>query len=112
MNLAFTNQGIVTIVTIQGSIDGLNSENLTQALMLEVEADHIRLVADMSGVSYISSAGLRSLLITLKNCRAKNGDFRLASIQTAVLNVLTVSGFTKMFRLFDDVPTAVSSYTA
>lgn len=102
----------VTVVAVQGSVDSLTAESLTVALSEHVSSGRVKLVADFSGVHYTSSAGLRSLLMTLKASRKAGGDFRVAAVQPNVLSVLSMSGFTNLIKVFDDVPTAVSSYTS
>jgi anti-anti-sigma factor len=69
-----------------------------------------KIVADLEGVDYTSSAGIRSLLAILKAARRKNGDLRLACVQPYVRKVLEMSGFTSLFQLYDDVGTAVASF--
>lgn len=102
----------VTVVAVQGSVDSLTADQLTKALSEHVDAGRVRLVADFSGVHYTSSAGLRSLLIALKASRKQGGDFRIAAVQPNVLSVLSMSGFTNLIKVFDDVPSAVASYSA
>lgn len=102
----------VTVVAVQGSVDSLTAESLTVALSEHVNGGRVKLVADFSGVHYTSSAGLRSLLMTLKASRKAGGDFRVAAVQPNVLSVLSMSGFTNLIKVFDDVPTAVSSYNS
>ena len=102
----------VAVIAVQGPVDGLTAEPLTQSLAAHIAAGHSRMVVDFSGVHYISSAGLRALLMTLKGCRAKGGDFRLAAVQPAVQQVLSIAGFAKLLQSFDDVASAVGSYAA
>jgi len=112
MEVTVTQLEPVTVLAVQGSVDGLTAESLTQALAAHVGAGRVALVADFTGVKYISSAGLRSLIITLKSCRAKGGDFRLAAVQPAVHGVLSVAGFTKLIKVFDSVALAADSFSA
>lgn len=101
----------VTVVAVQGSVDSLTAEQLTKALSDHIEAGRIQLVADFSGVHYTSSAGLRSLLIALKASRKQGGDFRIAAVQPNVLSVLSMSGFTNLIKVFDNVQHATDSYS-
>lgn len=111
MEVTVVQQEPVTVVAVRGSIDSLTADQLTQALGAELDAGRSRLVADFSGVQYTSSAGLRALLITLKSARKLGGDFRLAAVQPGVLNVLSMSGFTNLLKVFDSVELATGSYT-
>jgi anti-anti-sigma factor len=100
----------ITVLAVQGSVDSLTAEQLTRQLSEQVDAGRVRLVIDFSQVHYTSSAGLRSLLITLKASRSKGGDLRMAGVQPNVLGVLSMSGFTSIIKVFDTVDAAVQSY--
>ncbi len=99
-----------TVVTVQGSIDAVTTPRLTEALDTEVEAGNTNLVADFAGVEYVSSAGLRTILATVKRARAEGGDLRVAAVQPSVEKVFELAGFTTIVRFFDHVDQAVASY--
>ncbi len=100
----------VSVLAITGSVDSLTAEKLTIILAEHVVAGSVRLVADFKAVDYTSSAGLRSLLGALKDSRRLGGDLRLAAVQPSVLRVLSISGFTSIIKVFDDIDSAVASY--
>ena len=110
MKLAFEQQGAVSVVAISGSVDSLTAEALLSALHQHMGQGHLHLVADFSDVDYVSSAGLRAFLMTVKQARSAGGDFRLTRLQPSVLKVLDLSGFTTIMKLYEDVPQAVASY--
>ena len=100
----------IAVVAILGSIDSLNAEQLAGAFAVHLEAGRHRIVADFSAVEYTSSAGLRSLLGTMKDSRRIGGDLRLAGVRPSVERVLSLSGFTSIMKLYPDVNAAVSSF--
>lgn len=100
----------VAVVAVTGSIDTVTAPQLMSALGEQIAAGNVKLVADMSGVDYTSSAGLRALLASLKDSRSKGGDLRLAATQTNVHKVLEMSGFTSILRSYSDVDQAVASF--
>ncbi len=110
MDISLSTNGPVTVVAISGSVDSLNADQLTQSFDAQVRSGRIRLVADFSSVSYTSSAGLRSLLAAVKDSRRAGGDLRIAAVQPSVQRVLSLSGFTSIIRVFDDVGSAVDSF--
>jgi anti-anti-sigma factor len=110
MNIELQPAGHAAVVVISGSVDGLTAEHLLGTLQGYVEAGQTRLVADLAGVLYTSSAGLRALLATVKQARQGGGDLRLASISPPVLKVLELSGFTTIMKCYDDVASAIGSY--
>lgn len=110
MEITIREEEQVTIVAIDGSVDSLTAEALTNALGEQVRNGRTSLVADFSRVLYTSSAGLRALLATMKEARQRGGDFRLAAVSADVHRVLELSGFTSILKLYGDVPSAVASF--
>jgi anti-anti-sigma factor len=110
MFITVDQQQQATILTLNGDLDAVTSPRLSEALDREVAADRVRLVLDFAGVDYISSAGLRSVLATVKQVRGREGDVRLAAVSGEVLKVFEMSGFTSILRLFGDTSQAVESF--
>lgn len=102
----------VTVVSIEGSVDGLTAGDLLTSLRSEIASGNTRLVVDLGGVTYTSSAGLRALLETVKETRQRKGDLRLAAVRAEVLRVLELSGFTGILKVFPDSDAAVASFAA
>jgi len=101
----------VTVLILKGSIDAITSPKITEFIQVHIAKGNIKLVADLSGVDYTSSAGLRVLLGAIKETRARSGDLRLAGVQPDVQKVLNLSGFTNILKKYDDVNSAVASYS-
>lgn len=101
----------VTVLTLKGSIDAMTAPKITEFIKGKITKGNIKLVADFSGVDYTSSAGLRVLLGAIKDTRAQRGDLRLVGAQPDVLKVLNLSGFTNILKMFDDLDSAVASYS-
>lgn len=101
----------VTVLSLNGSIDAITAPEITEFIQVQIAKGNTKLVADLSGVDYTSSAGLRVLLGAIKETRAKSGDLRLAGIQPDVQKVLTLSGFTNILKMFDNTDAAVASYS-
>jgi anti-anti-sigma factor len=58
-----------------------------------------RLVIDCAGLDFISSAGLRSLLLAVKKMKAAGGAIALAALQPNVKEVFDISGFSALFTI-------------
>lgn len=110
MEIDVKSAGGITVVGIRGSVDGLTADALMRAFSERVGEGSVRLVADCTSLDYTSSAGLRSLLGAVKLARQHGGDLRLAAIQTQVLRVLDLSGFTGILKTYPDVQSAVGSF--
>jgi anti-sigma B factor antagonist len=63
-------------------------------------------------VGYISSVGFRVLLATLKECRAKNGDLVIVAPQKNIVELLEMSGFTNLLKVYPSVEEAVTKLGA
>ena len=110
MQIQFESRYDVSVVIISGSVDSQTAQGLLSELIAYVDAGHLQLVADLGGVDYTSSAGLRALLSTVKATRRGGGDLRLTRPTPNVLKVLELSGFTSIMRLYDEVDAAVASF--
>jgi anti-sigma B factor antagonist len=101
----------VQLVSVEGRIDHETAPELERVLNELINDGQYRIVLDMSGVSYISSAGLRTLVGARKAVRRWNrGDLRMASLQPMVRETFDLVGFTRIFDIFDDPVEAVGSF--
>lgn len=79
-------------VEIEGRIDTMTSPELQQHILQEFQkCKNIEL--DFKGVEYISSAGLRVLLIGHKTATGKQGKLELINVGEQVMEVLDITGF-------------------
>ena len=101
----------VTIISLTGSIDAMTAPKITEFIYGQIARGNIKLVMDLSGVDYTSSAGLRVLLGAIKETRAQSGDLRLAGIRPDVQKVLNLSGFSNILKTFNDAEAAAASYS-
>lgn len=83
---------------ISGRIDSNTSTELQDALLQTIDSTY-NVVLDFAEVSYISSAGLRVLLIGHKSISAKAGSMTIKNISSMVLQVLETVGFDKVLSL-------------
>jgi len=100
----------VDLVAVNGRIDSNSAPQFDQALKDIMSAGRYNIVLDLSGVSYMSSAGLRGIVSALRECKKKRGDVRLAAPSERVSEVLSLAGLDPLFQLFDDSTTAVGSF--
>jgi len=99
------------LVEAAGRIDSDTASQLGEAFDAINEAGRFRIVFDLSGVDFISSAGLRVLINTQKTCKRWNrGELVLANVPQRIREALDLAGFMPLFKLFDDVVEAVGSF--
>ncbi len=110
MQISITDRDQTTIVSVAGSVDALTAADLTVALVAQIEEGQLNVLLDLGQVDYMSSAGLRSILTTLKESRQRGGDLRLAAAQPGVAKILKMSGFNNILKVFSSVEEGVNSF--
>lgn len=100
----------VDMVTISGRIDGSNAGELESAFGSLTDEGRYQIVAELSGVEYMSSAGLRALVATMRECKKHRGDLRLATPSERINEVLELAGLDSIFQVYDDPAAAVGSF--
>lgn len=99
------------LVTINGRVDSATAPQLAQALETANESGKYKLVVDMAGLEYMSSAGFRALLAAQRNSKKYNrGEVVLVNVPDRIREALELAGFTELFKTFDDTLTAVGHF--
>lgn len=91
----------------RGRIDGSNAAAAEGELLALLERAGPSVVIDLSELDYVSSAGLRVLLIAAKAAKASGGQAVLAGARSGVAEVLRMSGFDKIMTISADRDSAV-----
>ena len=87
-----------------GRIDHSNAEAFRSALephLAGCKPDGYRIVLDLSHLDYISSAGLRILMIAAKQVKSQQGSIVVAEMQPVVREIFNISKFTLVFQCVD-----------
>jgi anti-sigma B factor antagonist len=80
-----------------GRIDSNTSSELEKSLVARGGEKH--LVVDLSGVEYVSSAGLRVFLMLARKVKASGGKLALCGLPPSVKQVFDLAGFTALFAV-------------
>ena len=107
MNLSEERIDGVTILTLNGRLDSNTAPLAEQAVLRLTDGSHGGLVIDCTGLDYVSSAGLRVLLIAAKRMKAAGAKLCLAGLAPPVMEVFRVSGFLALFTIRPDRAAAV-----
>lgn len=100
----------VAVVSVTGRVDSATAPDLESKLRELVDGGKTQLVLDLKNVEYMSSAGLRAMVSTLKSVKRVNGDLRLANPSTRVEEVLRLAGLTSIFSIHPTQEEAVGSF--
>jgi anti-anti-sigma factor len=102
----------VVVVAPTGPIDHPNAQALGHALapILASEADSVEaLVLDFGGVSYVSSTGLRVLMVAAREAQARKARIAVAALQPAVAEIFGIARFNHVVEVFPTVRDALAA---
>jgi anti-anti-sigma factor len=99
--------GTTITASLEGRMDALSAPDFSRQMDAWIESGLEKLAIECSRLDYISSAGLRAILITAKKLRARSGSLRLAALQENVRTVFTISGFDKIIPIAATLADAV-----
>jgi anti-anti-sigma factor len=100
----------VLLVQVEGRIDHTTARAFEDTLLPLLDgcvAGGKKVVLDLSGVAYMSSAGLRVLTLAARQCRKQGGDIVIAALQPLLQEVFRISRFDTVFKIFKSVPEAL-----
>jgi len=96
------------ILTVTGRIDMTTSDAFRERLQAMLTGG-LPLVIDFSGVNYISSAGLRALMLGSKQARSAGTRLAVAALQPVVLEIFQISRFDKLLPCHPTVDAALAA---
>ena len=110
MNIVERDENGVTVFVLDGRVDTQGSVSMDQALQNAISQGKYRLILDMTEVTYISSAALRSLADVLTKSKKASGDLKLVALSSKIMRVFRIIGFDKYFSIYDTVEAAKSAF--
>lgn len=89
--------GIIEL-NVEGRVDTNTSPQLQQGILQAFQKGNT-VVINLEKVDYVSSSGLRALLIGQKTASSKGGVMKLTNVCEGVMKVLNITGFVKMLTI-------------
>jgi anti-anti-sigma factor len=109
MDLHEQRQGDVIVLGPVGRLDSLSCREFESRLLSALNESG-KVVVDCAAMAYISSAGLRVLLVAAKQARAAKGQLSLAALCDNPREVFDISGFSAIFSIHPTVEAAIASF--
>jgi len=100
MMLEVEHEGEMAILRFAGRLDGTTVRQAEERFLPLAEQGTGRFVFDLTGLEYISSAGLRFMLLAAKKTKTLNGRVALHGLTDNVREVFEISGFLSIFPVF------------
>lgn len=108
MKIEIKKTGNIKIISLIGDLDGSSASKVRENLISHINRDS-KFVFDMSQCEYISSVGLRVLLIVSKKLKSKGSKGVLAGLVEEVENVMEITGFDHMLSSYETIDEAINS---
>ena len=99
MEVSTERQGDTLIAKAEGRVDGANAREFQAALDAAVNDNERAVILDMENLSYISSAGLRVILLTAKTLQNQKAKFAVCALSGPIQEVFEISGFDKIITI-------------
>ena len=110
MNITSEAVGSITVVRFEGRIDTNTSTEAQESLTQLMDAGSSKLLANLSKVDFVSSAGLRVLLYTAKRLSGAGGSLRISDLNESVAEVFEISGFSTILDVFGSEEEALRDF--
>ncbi len=109
LNVTEEKSASVTIVLIDGRADGVTAPDLEDRIGKIVERGDVDVLLDCKKMEYISSAGLRVLLVVARKCEQNCGKLSICALQADCKSVIEIGGFETVIDCYDTREAALAA---
>jgi anti-sigma B factor antagonist len=110
MDITVDEVGDVRVVRIAGNLDTQTSPVTQEQLTQLIQDGATKILLDFEELNYISSSGLRVLLVAHKRLEDNNGQVRICNPNTMVGEVFDTSGFSEIFSVYGSQAEALDGF--
>ena len=100
----------VLVADMVGRLDSRTAGPASTELNQIAQEGHAKLVLNVAGLEYVSSAGLRAILVAAKLVQAHGGAMKICHANATVKQVMEVSGMSSLLRLYDTEKDALAAF--
>ncbi|MDR2935055.1 MAG: STAS domain-containing protein [Candidatus Adiutrix sp.] len=98
------------LLKVSGRLDATTTTEFSQAAAQALAGTPARLLVDLSGLEFISSAGLRGVLLLAKSCQKDGRPLGFCGLRPLVEDVFKISGFMSILKIFPDQAAAADGW--
>lgn len=110
MEIDFDEHDGICVADLSGRLDAVNSSKAENLIRKKVEEGVNKIVFNLENLEYISSAGLRVLLIASKLLRKSNGSTVVCCLNENVSKVFDISGFSSVIKVENTLDEALELF--
>lgn len=101
----------VLIISISGEIKGLGGREFHRRIFQEIQGQNSPIVLDLKGLTYISSMGLRSILLVAKRQQENKAKFAVCSLSGPMREIFEITCFDRIMSVLDSRSEAIAATT-
>ena len=109
MDIVYDKRASGTLLQVKGRMDAVSAPAFEQECLQVINGGEKKVVVDLAGLEYISSAGLRSILASAKKAKATGCTIQFCNLGGMVQEVFQVSGLGNVFTIAATVDEAFAS---
>jgi anti-sigma B factor antagonist len=99
-----------TVVDVEGFLDAYTVAELEETFNQLMKEKKFKLIVNLGKLDYISSAGLGTFMGVIDEIRDNRGDIVLTNLSPKIYKVFDLLGFSELFQIVDDEPTAAAKF--
>jgi len=110
LSIETDNTQTISIMKVTGRVDSETAPDLDTALSKLLNENRNKIILNLQGVDFLSSAGLRAMVKALKGAQKSGGDVRLAAVSQPIEVILRTVGMMQMFKMYSTSEEAASGF--
>ena len=100
----------IILLTVIGYVDTTTCKDLARQIREFMDENHLQIVVDLGGVSYISSAGWGVFVGEIKNIRERGGDLKIVQMTAEVIEVFEMLEFNRILNHYETIEEAIDEF--
>ncbi len=100
----------ISVLNIQGFLDAHTAPEFEEALQKLLREKRFKIIVNLEGLEYISSAGLGVFMGVIEDIRNHHGDLKICCANPKVFKVFDLLGFPSLYEFFDSEKEAVAAF--
>lgn len=109
MHITISEHDTITVLNLTGRMDATTVGTFEETCRTQIEAKCVKIIVNLEGLEYVSSAGLRGILTMQKASRAAQSTIVFCSMQTMVAEVFKISGFNAILAVYPSLSEAMNA---
>ena len=110
LSIETDNSQNISVMKVNGRVDSDTAPEFDNALSNLLNNNRNKIILNLQGVEFLSSAGLRAMVKVLKGAQSSGGDVRLAAVSQPIEVILRTVGMMQMFKMFSTSEEAAAGF--